>query len=64
MPQCTCISGYYGNQCTFNSANCSNTCLNNAKCLLDTNSNTGFKCACEPGFTGSHCERKQKLNEN
>nr|XP_058947139.1 uncharacterized PE-PGRS family protein PE_PGRS46-like [Pocillopora verrucosa] len=38
------------NKCSFN------TCYNNATCLVGFTSK-GYMCACQPGYTGEHCEK-------
>ena len=48
----------YLKSCEISSENCSTQLCNNAgKCLLDTKTDMGFRCVCDPNYTGSTCSQ-------
>ncbi|XP_069695931.1 protein crumbs isoform X4 [Periplaneta americana] len=57
--ECRCAARYSGNNCEINNGspcerNGVNPCKNNGRCEEDAVGN--YKCVCEGGFTGPHCE--------
>ncbi|XP_060037040.1 protein delta homolog 1 [Erinaceus europaeus] len=60
--QCFCKEGWTGYLCTSEDLPCnSSPCENNSTC---SNVKDGrFSCACLPGFSGKHCQKKEGLCE-
>ena len=54
--RCTCVDGFYGDQCNFNYPCTQIPCDNGATCLND--GRTKMKCICASGFTGLFCRRR------
>lgn len=53
---CTCPPGYHGPRCLNDTDECAfspSLCKNEGMCL---NTPGSYRCNCQPGFTGLHCE--------
>uniref|UniRef100_A0A665TTY5 Cadherin EGF LAG seven-pass G-type receptor 2 n=1 Tax=Echeneis naucrates TaxID=173247 RepID=A0A665TTY5_ECHNA len=56
---CTCLSGYYGSNCT---DVCSlNPCEHESKCTRRLSSSRGYTCDCPSNYFGRYCEKKTDL---
>jgi hypothetical protein len=51
---CSCSTGFFGNNCEFNTDNCAtNECVNGATCIDGVDF---YSCYCPPGYKGQYCE--------
>ncbi|KAM4587776.1 cadherin EGF LAG seven-pass G-type receptor 2 isoform 2-T2 [Odontesthes bonariensis] len=56
---CTCLSGYYGSNCT---DVCSlNPCEHGSRCTRKPSSSRGYNCDCARNYFGRYCEKKTDL---
>uniref|UniRef100_A0A7N8XAH5 Cadherin EGF LAG seven-pass G-type receptor 2 n=1 Tax=Mastacembelus armatus TaxID=205130 RepID=A0A7N8XAH5_9TELE len=56
---CTCLTGYYGSNCT---DVCSlNPCQHEATCTRKLSASRGYTCVCPSSYFGHYCEKKTDL---
>ncbi|XP_069580139.1 cadherin EGF LAG seven-pass G-type receptor 2 [Brachyistius frenatus] len=56
---CTCLSGFYGNNCT--DACSLNPCEHESTCSRKPTSSRGYSCDCPGSYFGHYCEKKTDL---
>ncbi|XP_076085387.1 sushi, von Willebrand factor type A, EGF and pentraxin domain-containing protein 1-like [Mytilus galloprovincialis] len=54
--ECTCASGFYGDNCEQVRNSCYGVDCNGGTCVVDSQDATQYTCQCADGATGDHCE--------